>query len=64
MTYKFPYKDYSSEIQIFEHELLELRKQLESHELYENITSINNIQIFMENHVFAVWDFISLVKAL
>jgi len=64
MTYKFPYKDYSSEIQIFEHELLELRNQLESHELYENLTSINDIQIFMENHVFAVWDFMSLVKAL
>tara|TARA_B100001250_G_C19623566_1_gene710506 strand:+ start:78 stop:887 length:810 start_codon:yes stop_codon:yes gene_type:complete len=47
-----------------EQELSPLKKNLNSHEIYQSLKSIKDVQIFMENHVFAVWDFMSLLKAL
>ena len=41
-----------------------LRTQLSQHPLYESIRSLGALQIFMQSHVFAVWDFMSLLKAL
>ena len=40
------------------------RDQLLKHPLYENIDSILNLKKFMESHVYAVWDFMSLLKKL
>ena len=45
--------------------LLEQKKlQLCSHPLFMEITSVNKLQTFMEHHVFAVWDFMTLTKRL
>ena len=40
------------------------QQQLLQHPLYTKIKSPTHLQIFMEHHVFAVWDFMSLLKAL
>jgi len=40
------------------------RSELLNHELYHRIHSMHALRVFMEYHIFAVWDFMSLLKAL
>jgi hypothetical protein len=47
-----------------QNELKALRTALRFHKLYESLSSLDDIKLFMEAHVFAVWDFMSLLKAL
>jgi len=41
-----------------------LRQEIINHKVYAAISEIEDLQIFMEHHIFAVWDFMSLLKAL
>ena len=40
------------------------RYRLETHPVYTEVKSLHHLQIFMESHIFAVWDFMSLLKSL
>lgn len=51
-------------VQLLEARLAPLRRQLTNHPLYSRIRSMEDLRIFMESHVFAVWDFMSLLKSL
>ena len=44
--------------------LARLRDTLLDHPLYANVISVDDLRRFMEDHVFAVWDFMSLLKRL
>lgn len=41
-----------------------LREKLTAHPLYSHIQTLPQLQVFMQYHVYAVWDFMSLLKAL
>jgi hypothetical protein len=43
---------------------LDIRRKIEGHALYREIQSVADLRWFMQLHVFAVWDFMSLLKAL
>ena len=47
-------------------EIKRQKRRLNDHPLLNNqiINNLSELQIFMEHHVFAVWDFMSLVKSL
>jgi pyrroloquinoline quinone (PQQ) biosynthesis protein C len=40
------------------------KQQLLNHPLYKKVNTIEDLRRFLENHVYAVWDFMSLLKAL
>jgi hypothetical protein len=42
----------------------ELHQKLSCHPLYQEIKITQDLQVFMQSHVYAVWDFMSLLKSL
>ncbi|AWW31808.1 heme oxygenase [Echinicola strongylocentroti] len=52
------------EIKRIETAISPLKQQLSQHPLYGQLRSLEDINTFMEQHVYAVWDFMSLLKAL
>lgn len=45
-------------------EIAPLRQEIINHKVYSVINELEDLRIFMEHHIFAVWDFMSLLKAL
>ncbi|MDZ4758432.1 MAG: DUF3050 domain-containing protein [Bacteroidota bacterium] len=41
-----------------------LRQEIINHKVYSKINDIDDLKIFMQHHIFAVWDFMSLLKTL
>jgi hypothetical protein len=54
-------QDFIKELQA---QLQPARQRMVDHTLYRRIQSLDDLRVFMEYHVFAVWDFMSLLKAL
>jgi len=51
-------------IEHIESRIAPLRGRLTAHPLYASIRTPQHLRVFMQSHVFAVWDFMSLLKAL
>ena len=41
-----------------------LNEELMGHEIYQSVTNMDQCKTFMKSHVWAVWDFMSLVKRI
>ena len=52
------------QIRTLKDNLKDLRTQLINHRLYKEVETPQDLQLFMKHHVFAVWDFMSLLKSL
>ncbi len=50
--------------QILNQEIIQLRQSLSEHAVFKAIRELSDLRGFMQIHVYAVWDFMSLVKRL
>ncbi|MHA4896066.1 DUF3050 domain-containing protein [Pedobacter sp. PWIIR3] len=54
----------SAEIEKIQLSLTPIKQKIVNHKVYKVINSIDDLRIFMRYHVYAVWDFMSLLKSL
>lgn len=57
-------KSVSEQLDELENRISPHRELLLGHSIYSNVNSVGRLRMFMESHVFAVWDFMSLLKSL
>ena len=53
-----------TELETLKYRLKPLYTRLAAHPLYRSFQSVEDVRTFMESHVYAVWDFMSLLKTL
>lgn len=51
-------------IDTIQEQIKSYKQHLLHHSLYDKVTTLEELHVFLENHVYAVWDFMSLLKAL
>lgn len=51
-------------IEQLEAKLSQCHTDVSNHAMYKEVRTMDELHIFMESHVFAVWDFMSLLKSL
>lgn len=44
--------------------IADFKQRLEAHPVYEAVSTVSDLQCFMQHHVYSVWDFMSLIKYL
>ena len=57
-------RDTTDPIEFLQEEVKSTRQQLLSNGLFNRLQTLADLRRFMEHHVYAVWDFMSLLKAL
>jgi hypothetical protein len=60
----FEFGTVPDDIELIREKTESLRREVTSHPIYSAIRSVSDVAVFAEHHVFAVWDFMSLLKAL
>ena len=53
-----------TQLESLQHRIQPLHDQLASHPLFGSFRTLQHLHVFLETHVYAVWDFMSLLKAL
>ncbi|RZJ88688.1 MAG: DUF3050 domain-containing protein [Chryseobacterium sp.] len=53
-----------TKIATVQREIADLRDSIVNHRVYSEIKTLKDLRIFMQYHVYAVWDFMSLLKVL
>jgi hypothetical protein len=64
MTVRYKWDGQDSRVTSLQANLDTARQEAVEHPLYSSMTSVERVQTFMSMHVFAVWDFMSLLKTL
>jgi hypothetical protein len=54
----------NQQIEQLKHTIEPLREEILHHKVYSIIRDLDDLKIFMQYHIYAVWDFMSLLKAL